>query len=261
MTRFICLSKEDAQKAIEGYRKRWFQKRKTLFTLIKEEAAQQESAFVDNAAANNAADADAALQELGADVCSFGYLTTTITVWHEDLEIARRNVQRVKQVIQSMGFVVRDETLGGQDAWLGSLPGHVYGNVRRPIVSSVNLAHMMPLSSVWAGDDENSHLREVSGIGHAHIYCSTTGSTPFRLHLAVGDVGHTLVIGPTLPDWNTRLCQYSPSPKSSQICSHLLCPLHPRLSFHNRWHKRHFYNGKHQLENRYSTSAMRPRYS
>ncbi len=27
--------------------------------------------------------------------------------------------------------------------------------------------------------------------------CSTTGSTPFRLNLNVGDVGHTLVLGPT----------------------------------------------------------------
>ena len=35
------------------------------------------------------------------------------------------------------------------------------------------------------------------GVGDAHLYCSTTGATPFRLHLAVGDVGHTLIIGPT----------------------------------------------------------------
>ena len=58
------------------------------------------------------------------------------------------------------GFVVRDETLNGREAWLGSLPGHVWANVRRPLVSSLNLAHLLPLSAVWAGEAENDHLEE-----------------------------------------------------------------------------------------------------
>ena len=37
----------------------------------------------------------------------------------------------------------------------------------------------------------------MSGVGDAHLYCSTVGATPFRLNLAVGDVGHTLIVGPT----------------------------------------------------------------
>jgi type IV secretion/conjugal transfer VirB4 family ATPase len=197
VTRFICLHKEAARPILEKYRKQWWQKRKTLLTLIKEEAAKQESALVDNAAANHAADADAALQELGADLVSFGYLTTTVTVWHKELDVARRKMQSVKQVIQSRGFTVKDESLNSTQAWLGSLPGHVYANVRRPLVNSLNLAHMMPVSSVWAGDDENEHLAKVCGVGTAHVFCSTTGDTPFRLHLNVGDVGHTLIIGPT----------------------------------------------------------------
>jgi type IV secretion system protein VirB4 len=165
--------------------------------MIKEEASKQEASLVDNAAANKAADADAALQELGDDLVSFGYLTATVTVWDRDQQEARRKAQRVKETIQSRGFTVRDETLNSTEAWLGSLPGHVYANVRRPIVSSMNLAHLMPLSSVWAGDAVNRHLERVCGVGEAHLVCSTTGSTPFRLHLAVGDVGHTLIIGPT----------------------------------------------------------------
>jgi len=197
VTRYLCLDKAEAKSLLEKYRKQWWQKRKGLWTMIKEEAAKQESALLDNAAANKAADADAALQELGDDLVSFGYLTTTVTVWDLDLEQARRKSQRAKEVIQSRGFTVRDETLNSTHAWLGSLPGHVYANVRRPLVSSLNLAHLMPLSSVWAGDVVNRHLESVCGVGAPHLSCSTTGSTPFRLHLAVGDVGHTLVIGPT----------------------------------------------------------------
>ena len=106
-------------------------------------------------------------------------------------------MQVVKQAIQSRGFVVRDETLNSRDAWLGSLPGHVYANVRRPIVHTINLAHLMPVSAVWAGDQENAHLRERVGRRRRPRHCSTAGDTPFRLNLAVQDVGHTLIIGPT----------------------------------------------------------------
>jgi type IV secretion/conjugal transfer VirB4 family ATPase len=197
VTRYLCLDKAEAKALLEKYRKQWWAKRKGLWTMIKEEASKQEAALVDNAAAGKAADADAALRELGDDLVSYGYLTTTVTVWDGELEAARRKSARVKEVVQGRGFTVKDETLNSTQAWLGSLPGHVYANVRRPIVNSMNLTHLMPLSSVWAGDAVNGHLESVCGVGTPHLYCSTTGSTPFRLHLAVGDVGHTLIIGPT----------------------------------------------------------------
>ncbi|MBB4632866.1 type IV secretory pathway VirB4 component [Sphingosinicella soli] len=78
------------------------------------------------------------------------------------------------------------------EAWLGSLPGQVYANVRQPLVHTLNLAHLMPLSSVWAGPARNAHLD-----GPPLLYAETSGSTPFRLSTHVGDVGHMLVVGPT----------------------------------------------------------------
>jgi type IV secretion/conjugal transfer VirB4 family ATPase len=197
VTRFICLDREEATRELERYRKQWWAKRKGLGALLKEEASKEPTALVNNAAANKAADADAALQELGEDLVAFGYYTATVTVWDTDLEAARRKQQAVAQVIQSRGFTVKSESLNAFHAWLGSHPGNVYANVRRPIVHTTNLVHMMPVSSVWAGEPQNEHLLHVSGVGAPHIHCSTTGNTPFRLHLAVGDVGHTLILGPT----------------------------------------------------------------
>jgi type IV secretion system protein VirB4 len=51
---------------------------------------------------------------------------------------------------------------------------------------------MMPLSAVWAGPERNEHLD-----GPPLLFAKTEGATPFRLSLHVGDVGHTLVVGPT----------------------------------------------------------------
>jgi type IV secretion system protein TrbE len=89
-------------------------------------------------------------------------------------------------------FTCIAETVNAVEAWLGSLPGHVYANVRQPPLSTLNLAHMMPLSAVWAGPERNEHLD-----GPPLLFAKTEGATPFRLSLHVGDVGHTLVVGPT----------------------------------------------------------------
>ena len=56
------------------------------------------------------------------------------------------------------GFVCKVEDINAVEAWLSSLPGHAYANVRTPLVHTLNLAHLMPLSSVWAGPVENRHL-------------------------------------------------------------------------------------------------------
>src|SRR5690606_41235968 len=62
----------------------WFAKRKNVIALLRETIFQQESPLVDTDANNKAADADAALQELGGDQVAFGYLTATVTVMDED---------------------------------------------------------------------------------------------------------------------------------------------------------------------------------
>ena len=59
-------------------------------------------------------------------------------------------------------------------------------------MSTLNLAHLMPLSAVWAGPERNDHLN-----GPPLIVTRTEGATPFRLVTHVGDVGHTLMVGPT----------------------------------------------------------------
>ena len=84
------------------------------------------------------------------------------------------------------------ETINAVDAWLGSLPGHAYANVRQPPVSTLNLAHVIPLSAVWAGSQSDEHLNSPP-----LLFAKTEGSTPFRFAIHVGDVGHTLVVGPT----------------------------------------------------------------
>ena len=160
--------------------------------ILKEVMTNESAALLDTDAHNKALDADAALQELGSDLIGEAYVTATVTVCDEDARTADQKLRLVEKVIQGRDFTCVAETVNAVEAWLGSLPGHAYANVRQPPVSTLNLAHMMPLSAVWAGPERNDHLD-----GPPLLFAKTEGATPFRLSLHVGDVGHTLVVGPT----------------------------------------------------------------
>ena len=191
-TRAVLLDKTDATKLLTKIRRQWFAKRKSIAAILKEVMTNEASVLVDTDAANKAADADLALQELGADYAGMAYITATVTVCDDDPRIADEKLRLVEKVIQGRDFTAMAETINAVDAWLGSLPGHVYANVRQPPISTLNLAHMIPLSAVWAGEVRDEHFA-----APPLLFGKTEGSTPFRLSLHVGDVGHTLIVGPT----------------------------------------------------------------
>ncbi|MEL7392086.1 MAG: conjugal transfer protein TrbE [Pseudomonadota bacterium] len=192
VTRFLPMDKPEAEKTLKRYRRQWFAKRKSIAAILKETLENEPSSMVNSDADNKAADADAALQALGADHVSFGYLTTAIAVLHEDPDIADERARAIERVLNGHGFTAIYETVNAVDAWLGTLPGHAYANVRQPIVHSLNLAHMAPLAAVWAGPERNTHLN-----GPPLLMARSSSGTPFRLSTHQGDVGHTMIVGPT----------------------------------------------------------------
>jgi type IV secretion system protein VirB4 len=191
-TRAVMLDKTDATKLLTRIRRQWFAKRKSVAAIVKEVMTNEASVLMDSDAANKAADADQALQELGTDQIGHAYVTATVTVWDQDAGLAAEKLRLVEKVVQGRDFTAIPETLNAIEAWLGGLPGHVYANVRQPPISTLNLAHMIPLSAVWAGPERDEHFG-----APPLLFGKTEGSTPFRFSLHVGDVGHCLIVGPT----------------------------------------------------------------
>lgn len=191
-TRAIMLDKTDATKLLTKIRRQWFAKRKSIAAILKEVMTNEASSLLDTDAHNKAMDADAALQELGSDQIGEAFVTASVTVWGRDARSADERLRLVEKVIQGRDFTCMIETVNAVEAWLGGLPGHVYANIRQPPISTLNLAHMIPLSAVWAGEARDHHFK-----APPLLFGKTEGSTPFRFALHVGDVGHTLVVGPT----------------------------------------------------------------
>jgi type IV secretion/conjugal transfer VirB4 family ATPase len=195
VTRFIFLDKVDAEKQLRGYWQRWLSARQSFVALMREAITGAGSAIQNTDALNRAADADAALQELSGDLVAYGYFTQVIVLLDTDLKRLKAKQSVLEQAIQGRGFTTLDEVENRNcfDAFLGSIPGNCAHNVRHPMLSTLNVAHLFPLSAVWGGAATESNLYG----GPPLLYTVTGGSTPFKLNLNFGDVGHTCIIGPT----------------------------------------------------------------
>ncbi|MBI1215943.1 MAG: conjugal transfer protein TrbE [Alphaproteobacteria bacterium] len=192
MTRYLCLDREEAIKELTKWRRLWFSKHKSLAALLKEVMMRETATFSNPDALAKTEEVDAALEEVGAETVGFGYLTSTLVVTGTSAEDADERLRLIDRAVSMRGFSSVAESLNSVEAWLSSLPGHAWANVRKPMVSTLNLAHIAPLSTPWAGERWNQHLD-----APPLAMVRTEGSTPFRLDLHVGDVGHTLIVGPT----------------------------------------------------------------
>jgi len=190
--RWIGLDKAGAEVELTRLRKRWFAKRKGMGALLREALTKEEAPLIDTDAMAKTSECDGALETLGADAASFGWLTLTVTVMDQSEARVIEKARALEASLNAQGFVARVEDLNAVEAWLGSLPCEPYADVRRPFVSSLSLCDLLPISAVWSGPRVDPHLG-----GAPLLLAHTDGATPFRLSLHVGDVGHTMIVGPT----------------------------------------------------------------
>lgn len=192
-SRFLPLDREEARKELEEYKRKWFAKRKSINSLLKELLTKEETLLTDSDAIHKAQDVDEALLELGAEHVSYGFFTSNIVVTDKDRETLVTKLRSIEQIVNGCGFVTKRENFNAVEAWLGTIPGNTRPNVRRPLLNSLNVTHLFPgASSDWAGQLQNRYLK-----APPVFVAETNGSTPFYFSHHVEDVGHTMVLGPT----------------------------------------------------------------
>src|SRR5207253_5758930 len=194
--RFVVLDPGDAERALKVYRRNWFQKRHGLVGLLKESFNFGTATFANRDAVAMAEDADEAVEEASGNAVRFGYYTCTLLLFDRDRAVLDATAREVLKQLQHHGFGARIEEANALEAWLGSLPGHGYQNIRRPMLHTLNLADLLPLTSIWPGLEGNP-CPFYAKPSPSLCYAATAGATPFRLNLHVSDVGHTLILGPT----------------------------------------------------------------
>lgn len=199
-SRFIFMDPHEAISHLEKFRKKWRQKVRGFI----DQVFNLNTGPIDEDAQNMVDDAQAALAEVNSGIVAQGYYTSVVVLMDENRKLVQELAQQVEKAINRLGFVARIETINAMEAYLGSLPGHGVENVRRPLLNTMNLADLLPISTIWTGR-EYAPCPMYPALSPPIMHCVTQGSTPFRLNLHVGDVGHTFMFGRTGAGKSTHL--------------------------------------------------------
>lgn len=203
-TRVIPLGQAEAGKEIRRHQLQWFKKRKgagawafEMFGGKKRETPNpDDELFVDQDARGMALDASLAAAENASGEVRFCYCTQVLVISDPDPVRADQVAADFVKHLADRGFPARVETVNAVEAFLGSLPGHGSPNLRRPLLSTRNIAALLPVTSVWPGLGRNPSPYFPPD-SPPLLWAATAGSTPFRVNLHDSDVGHALVFGKT----------------------------------------------------------------
>jgi len=199
-SRFIFVDPHEAAEHLNKFRKKWRQKVRGFF----DQVFNTHSGHIDHDAAAMVNDAEAAIAEVNSGLVASGYYTSLVVLMDEDRETLEAASRHIEKSIRNLGFNARLETINTIEAFLGSLPGHGVENVRRPLINSLNLADLLPTSSIWTGETY-APCPFYPPNSPALLHGVTTGHAPFRLNLHVRDLGHTILFGPTGNGKSTHL--------------------------------------------------------
>ena len=151
---------------------------------------------LDHHAVERANELDAALGDLNAGAVLYGHHTSVLILSGESQQEIEARCALVGRLAQRAGYIAHPETYNGLEAFIGSLPGHTRQNVRKPIIHSLNFADLVPISREWLGEPKCPSPFFVKQSPALALARSSSGAR-FHLNLHVGDVGHTLMLGPT----------------------------------------------------------------
>ena len=190
--RFIGMDRHTAGRRIKRLQTNWFHQRRGLRKLI----APEEDGFEDQDAVAMQHETASAHAESASGRVRFGYFTNTFILRDRQMQHGLARSQTLLQVLRDHGYTCALETINATDAFVGTLPGHGYANLRRPLLSSRNIAHLFPVSAPWKGN--STCPNPMFPDGSPALACARTPSgAPFMVNLYQEDVGHTLVIGAT----------------------------------------------------------------
>ncbi len=199
-TRMVLLDPLESKKLITSYREKWASSKFTLRDYISAAMSQGQLRADRADPFKQAMEQETALADgdVSSGAVRLGFFTFTVVLRHRDPKVLEERMRVVQNLLNQLGFVAKRETVNVVEAFLGSLPGHTWENVRRPVLSTMNFADLSAKTAVWAGKaDCPSALMKADGKpAPCLLYGQTTGSTPFRLNLHVSDLGHSLILGP-----------------------------------------------------------------
>lgn len=203
-SRYIAMDMTESESYMKKHRKLWNQKKRGFLAQL----FNLPTSNVNRDAFRMIEEAEGAIEEIQSQTRLYGFFTQVLVLMDEDIENLNSNVRQIEKLLRNMGLKPRIEEINNMEAYFGSLPAHCYENVRRPVVSTMNAADLVPVYTPWSGERKAPCPFTGYKNAPALMQCVTGASynLPFNLNLHVGDLGHTLILGPTGSGKSTLLC-------------------------------------------------------
>ena len=194
VSRFVPQSRAKTKAIVTDMRKQWRQSAAS----ISSQAAYGGGGDRDVHADAMAAEIDTVIADIGTGM-NYGAFASTLTVfgaWNETADDLMQAVELVRATLQDVGFAVREERHAAAEAFLGALPGHRHRRPRDVFISGRNFADLMPIRTLWKGEDYCPSPLYPKKSPTLMLGRASSGEL-FRFNIHHGEVGHTMVFGPT----------------------------------------------------------------
>jgi type IV secretion system protein VirB4 len=198
-TRWIPNNNKESQAKAKKLRQKYKASMKSWSSTMYEQTSGQQSQNIDTQASVDAQAMEDVLVDL-AHGESLGEMTSTITVWDEDIGALSKKIQLIHDNLTAFGFDAIEETVYSNfQAWQSSFAGDSISGRRRPLVTATNLSHIVPFTTLYHGCPTNYYLESLVHVGWPHMTGRLPTQEPFYLNLNgdKDDIGHTFIVGST----------------------------------------------------------------
>jgi len=166
-----------------------FEDRQT--SLSRMQMQQRRMVQTEDLAASQVSEIDQALDDATSGYIAFGHHHLTVLCAENSLAELDKAVADVESALVDIGIVSVREDLNLEPAFWAQLPGNFPYIARRALISTANFAGFASLHNYPCGKRSGNHW------GPAVTLLETVSGTPYFFNWHRGEVGHTLLIGPT----------------------------------------------------------------
>ena len=159
--------------------------------LVKMQRQQRRMEQTEDLAVSQTEEIDQALDDAMSGSIAFGEHHLTVLPIVRNLAELNEAVARIESELINLGIIAVREDLAMEPCFWAQLPANFSYIARRSTLHTENLAGFASLHNYLTGHPENNAW------GPAITLLQTPSGTPYFFNFHVGDVGHTLVVGPT----------------------------------------------------------------
>jgi type IV secretion system protein VirB4 len=190
-------SLQQARGVVQKFARFYRNTRKGIMTMLGETITQVESSKINYDADVHEKDANAALADFSENPVA-AYANITLLIQADSLKELERGVEQMTESIHENQFMTIRERMHLLSSWAGTLPGQWAIPVRWVFLTGGPIADMLPLHGIYQGAPFNAYLTKQRGSHHSALAVMDTAQrTTFHFNFHVGDLGHTLLVGPS----------------------------------------------------------------